>query len=142
MTCEEHAQWWSSEVIENNRRFASYTNLTVPLNKDGLSLLVRGGVSGSVGFVEDDSLVGEAFVDLYVEYDPRTFGKTRFCTLQNQYDSATGVGIFVSASSNCLVLARRGRISRSDFLVLVMDPGPESFRERDYGKDDCLYAQV
>lgn len=99
MTCKEHAQWWTSEVTENNRRFASNTNFTVPLNKDGLLLFVRGGVSGSVGFVEDDSLsVNEAFVDLYVEYDPRTFGKTRFFTLQNRYDGATGVGIFVSAS--------------------------------------------
>ena len=97
MVCKDHAQWWTSKVIENDRRFASNTNFTVPLNKDGLLLLVRGGVSGSVDFVEDYSLVNEALVDLYVEYDPRTFGKTRFCTLENRYDSATGVGIFVSA---------------------------------------------
>lgn len=115
MTCKEHAQWWSPEVIENNRRLTSYANFTVPLNKDGLLFFVRGGVSGSVDFIEDDSLANEAFVDLHVEYDPRTFGKTKFCTLQNQYDSATGVGIFVSASSNRLVLVRRCRILYSDF---------------------------
>jgi hypothetical protein len=50
--------------VEYNRRWSSHTNLTVPLNKDGLLLLVKGGVYGSVDFVEDDSLVDEAYINL------------------------------------------------------------------------------
>jgi len=70
----------------------------VPLSKDGLLIFVKGGVSGSVDFVEDDSLVDEAYVDLHAEYDSRAFGKTKFCTLKNAHNSAGGIGIFVSVS--------------------------------------------
>ena len=98
MTCKDHAQWWDSEVVEYNRRWSSFTNLTVPLNKDGLLLLVEGAISGSVDFVEDDTLVNEAYVDFYVEFHYKTFRKTEFCTLENKHDGTTGVGIFVSAS--------------------------------------------
>jgi len=59
---------------------------------------VKGGVYGSVDFIEDDSLANEAYVDFYVEYDSRVFGKTKFCGLENAHDGGSGVGIFVSVS--------------------------------------------
>ena len=92
--------------MEYNRRWSSHTNLTVPLNEDGLLVLVKGGVYGSVDFVEDDSLVNEAYVNLYVEYDSRIFGRTKFCTLENAHDGGTGVGIFVSASPSLWAFPR------------------------------------
>ena len=98
MACKDHAQWWQSEVIEHNRRWSSRSNLTVPLTKDGLLFLVKGSVYGSVDFVEDDSLVNEAYADFYVEYDSRIFGKTKFCTWKNAHGNGSGLGIFVSAS--------------------------------------------
>jgi len=47
--------------------------------------------------------------------------------LQNQYDNATGVKNSVSASLNRLVLARRCRIPRADFLASMVDPGSKSY---------------
>ena len=97
MACDDHAQWWPSGVTEHNLR-----NLTMPLNKDGLLLLVEGSTHGLVDFVEDDSLVGEA----HVEYDSRVFRKSKICTLERARDSWSGVGTFVSISSSHRVFAR------------------------------------
>jgi len=91
--CEEHIRWLSSEAVENDRGWTLRSNFSVPLNRESLLLLVDGGVSGSVDFIEVDSIVNEAFVDLHVEYDPRTFGNTGLCTLKNPLG---GVAIFVS----------------------------------------------
>ena len=62
---------------------------------------MEGGVFGSVDVVGDDALVNEAYVDLYLEYDPEAFGKTKVCKLENGNDSTGGVAIFVSGSSGC-----------------------------------------
>ena len=64
----------------------------MPLDEDGLLLLVEDGAYGSADFVEDDSLVNEA----HVEYDSRVFRKTKTCALENARGSGSGVGIFVS----------------------------------------------
>ena len=107
MTCKDHAQFWGSEVVEYNRRWSTYTNLTVPLNKDGLLILVKGGIYGSVDFVEDDSLVNEAYVHFYIEFGETVIGKTKFCTLEYPHDNRSGVGIFVSVSLSHRVFSVR-----------------------------------
>ena len=89
MACDDHGQWWPSEVTEHNLR-----NLTMPLDEDGLLLLVEDCAYGLVDFVEDDSLVNEA----HVEYDSRVFRKTKDCALENARGSGSGIGIFVSVS--------------------------------------------
>ena len=96
--CKQHAQWSRFVVVESNRRSA-HSNLTVPLHENGLWFLVEGGVFGSVDFVGDDALVNDAYVDLYLEYDPEAFGKTKVCKLENGNDNTGGVAIFVSGSS-------------------------------------------
>ena len=111
VTCKDHAQWWDSNVVEYNRRWSSFTNLTVPFNEDGLLVLVEGGVYGSVDFVEDHSLANEAYVDFYVEYDYRVFQKTDICSLENAHDNGSGVGIFVSVLSSLLVFLLVGVVS-------------------------------
>ena len=45
------------------------------------------------------------------------------------YDNATGVKNSVSASLNRLVLARRYRIPRTDFLASTVDPGSMSYQK-------------
>ena len=104
MVCKNHAQWWDSNVVEHHRRWSSFTNLTVPLNEDGLSILVEGGVYGSVDFVEDDSLVNEAYVDFYVEF--HSLRKSTFCALEDVHDSSSGIGIFVSVYISHRVFTR------------------------------------
>ena len=91
MDCDDHAQWWPSEVTEHNHR-----NLTMSFDKDGLLLLVEGGAYESVDVVEDDSLVNKA----HVEYDSRVFRKTKTCTLENVRGGGSGVGISVSDPSS------------------------------------------
>ena len=43
--------------------------------------------------------MNEAYVDLHIEHDPKAFGKTKVCALENWDDNTTGVAIFVSGSS-------------------------------------------
>lgn len=79
--------------MEWNKRWSSRSNLTLPMNKEGLYFVVEGAVNGKVEFVEDASLKDEAIVDFYVEYDDWVFGQTKFCTLRDI--AGTGIGIFV-----------------------------------------------
>ena len=92
--CGGEAQWWDSGVVEGDRRWSSRSNLTLPLNEEGLYFVVEGAVYGRVEFIEDASLKDHAVVDFYVEYDDWLFGQTKFCTLENI--AGTGIGIFVS----------------------------------------------
>lgn len=74
------------------------SNITVPLSKSGFYLLVEGAADGSVTFVTDEMLGGEAFVDLRVESRDRVFGMAELCALDRV--EGTGVGIFVSVPSS------------------------------------------
>lgn len=99
LRCEENLRWSQSSVVEPNDRWLSRSNFTVPLTEEfTLQISAEGGVPGSVNVVGDDTLVNEVYFHLDVEYDhPKTFGKTRFCVLDNT--QASGLKISGPRSS-------------------------------------------
>lgn len=94
-SCGRHTQRWSRETLKKFRRvWSTRSNITIPLSKNGFSVLVEGAADGFVTFVANEMLENEAFVDLRVESRDHVSGKAVFCALDGV--EGTGVGIFVS----------------------------------------------
>jgi len=95
--CGREVQWGESDVVEQNRRWSSRGNLTLPLSEEGLYFVAEGAVHGKVEFVEDASLEDYAAIDFNIEYDDWVFAQTKFCMLE--HITGSGIGIFVSDNS-------------------------------------------